>query len=281
MRNLPLKELHRRMKAFILNAARRLLELFRLFFFDPAPMLRKWAALPIFFRNAVAYRLMSHDESLRISFKDIYPSTGDRFLKAGAATGHYFHQDLWAARLVFESGCKFHVDVGSRIDGFVAHCLPFCKVTFVDIRPLAGNAPGLLFKQGSILKLPFADGSVESLSCLHVIEHIGLGRYGDQVNPAGHKLAANELSRVLAPGGVLLIGTPVGRERLCFDGHRIFDPLSVSDMFPSLQLKEFSLIDDSGFQIKANATYDDARCCDYGCGLFRFLKQPLLKPSSI
>lgn len=253
-------------------ATYRILKLFRLFFFDPAPMLRKWAALPFYFMNMVAYNRMPYEKTFRISLKTIYPSTGDRFLKAGDATGHYFHQDLWAARFIFQSGRKFHVDVGSRIDGFVAHLLPFCDVTFVDIRPLTADVLGLVFKKGSVLNLPFEDNSIDSLSCLHVIEHIGLGRYGDRVNPEGHKLAAKELSRVLAPSGDLLLGTPVGRERLCFDGHRIFDPQSVVDMFPSLQLSEFSLIDDFGLQIKTNVTFSDARECEYGCGLFRFTK---------
>lgn len=118
--------------------------------------------------------------------------------------------------------------------------------------------------------MPFEDNSVISLSSLHVIEHIGLGRYGDSVNPEGWLLATKELSRVLAPGGRLLVSTPVGRERLCFDAHRIFDPETILKAFDQLTLKEFSLIDDQGQGIITNATINQARKCNYGCGLFVF-----------
>jgi SAM-dependent methyltransferase len=173
-------------------------------------------------------------------------------------------------------GVKEHIDVGSRLDGFVAHLLPYCKVTYIDIRPLPIIVDGLEFKQGSILNLPFEDNSCETLSCLHVIEHIGLGRYGDDVDPCGHIKAAKELTRVLKPAGTLLIGAPVGRERLCFDGHRIFDPETLLSMFHGLELVEFSLIDDKGLLLIENATIEQARKCEYGCGLFQFEKTPKL-----
>jgi len=49
-------------------------------------------------------------------------------------------------------------------------------VTFVDYRPLEVCIEGFTNCSGDILNLPFKDGSVESLSCLHVAEHIGLGQ---------------------------------------------------------------------------------------------------------
>ena len=162
--------------------------------------------------------------------------------------------------------------MGSRLDGFVAHLLPYCKITYVDIRPLPITVEGLQFIEGSILKLPFENDSCKTLSCLHVIEHIGLGRYGDDVDPYGHIKGTNELMRVLQPGGTMLIGAPVGRERLCFDGHRIFDPETVLHMFDGLELVEFSLIDDKGLSVIENTTIEQARSCEYGCGLFQFVK---------
>jgi SAM-dependent methyltransferase len=122
--------------------------------------------------------------------------------------------------------------------------------------------------------MPFKDGSIASLSSLHVIEHVGLGRYGDPVDPAGYLKAAAELSRVLAPGGRLLLSTPIGHERTCFDAHRVFDPQTVIQAFGNLALIEFSLIDDEGRRIIADATFDHARRCEYGCGLFVFQKPP-------
>ena len=199
-------------------------------------------------------------------------TTYDKFLPAGSIRTHYFWQDLWAARKIVANKCTTHVDVGSRLDGFVAHLLPYCDVRYVDIRPLQEKVAGLTFIQGSILALPFEDNSIDSLSCLHVIEHIGLGRYGDELDPDGAVKAARELERVLKPKGRLLIGTPVGQEVICFDAHRVFSPSSVVKLFPKLQLKEFSLIDDSADQVIENASLDEAGACHYGCGLYEFTK---------
>ncbi len=218
------------------------------------------------------YRRLCRDKAFPFHWSELFFSTHNRFDRAGRIDAHYFHMDIWAARHIFEANIRDHVDVGSRLDGFVGHILPFCKVTYVDKRPLDLNVDGFKFSQGSILEMPFPDKSILSLSCLHVIEHIGLGRYGDPVNPEGYHLAAKELVRVIQPGGTLLLGTPVGRERLCFDAHRIFDPQTVVDLFNVLSLAEFSLIDDSSEKVIYNATFDWARRCEYGCGLFRFTK---------
>ncbi len=241
---------------------------FQSFLFDPRDVLHKWRALPYYLMNGWKYRRLNQNPAFQIRFRNLHCSTKDRFLSAGTARGHYFWQDLWAARYLYDNGIKDHVDVASRIDGFVAHILPFCRVIYVDLRPLSENIDGLEYRPGSLTELPFADDSITSLSCLHVLEHIGLGRYGDPLNPIGHLEAAKELVRVLAPGGRLLIGTPVGRERLCFDAHRIFDPQTVLDAFRPLKLISFFLIDDAGRGIVHGASFDQARDCQYGCGLF-------------
>ena len=245
---------------------------FRLFFFDPRAVMNAWRGVPYYFANAVRYRRMNRDAAFRIRLADLYCMSQDRFGDAGTARGHYFFQDLWAARRLFGQGVRQHVDVGSRVDGFVAHALAFCQVTYVDLRPLPSQVEGLEFRRGSLMRLPFADDSVASLSCLHVLEHVGLGRYGDPVDPDGYVRAAKELVRVLAPGGTLLLGTPLGRQRLCFDAHRIFDPQTVLDAFAPLKLAEFALVDDAGLALQPNASLEQARRCRYGCGLFALTK---------
>ncbi|HKQ26572.1 MAG TPA: class I SAM-dependent methyltransferase [Burkholderiales bacterium] len=150
----------------------------------------------------------------------------------------YFFQNTWAARKIFALGVAHHVDVGSSAMalGVIAQHVP---VTMVDIRPILLEVEGLNFKEGSILKLPFGDGSLDSISSLCVIEHIGLGRYGDGINAYGTESAFRELARVLKPGGHLLMSVPVDDEcRVYFNAHRAFTRDYLLRLFDEFTIEE-------------------------------------------
>ena len=260
------------MKRWLLNSYRWLSN----FFVDPIHLWANYRAFPVFVRNFARYKKLNRDNpSFSVQEASWYFTTYDLFLPAGSIRNHYFFQDLWAAGEIYSRKIEKHVDVGSRLDGFVAHLLPFCKVSYVDIRPMETAVENLLFVQGSILAIPYADSSLSSLSCLHVLEHIGLGRYGDPVDPQGHLKAAKELIRVLAPGGYLLFAVPTGKEKLYFDAHRVFSPYTVEKMFDGLKLVNFKLIDDKANGINDHASFEDALQCHFGCGLYLFTKPSL------
>lgn len=183
---------------------------------------------------------------------------------------HYFYQAIWAAQHIAGMHPREHVDVGSQVN-FVGQLTALAKVCFVDVRPIRANIPNLKVIAGSILNLPFPDRSITSLSCLHVAEHIGLGRYGDPLDPHGTQKACAELVRVLAPGGTLYFSMPIGKERTEFNAHRVHAPATIVHYFPELTLEEFSAVDDQGaFIAKADVTaFDNAK---YACGLFRFTR---------
>jgi SAM-dependent methyltransferase len=150
----------------------------------------------------------------------------------------YFLQDSWCARKIAVQRPAAHVDVGSsaRSMGLIAQFVP---VTFVDIRPVEIDLPGFVFLRGTVLALPFADGALASLSSLCVIEHIGLGRYGDAFDARGSEKAAAELSRVLARGGDLYVSVPVDEGcRIYFNAHRAFTRDYLLSLFPGLSLIE-------------------------------------------
>jgi SAM-dependent methyltransferase len=250
---------------------------------DPIVVLRRFQESPSYvanlFRYARAHR--GRRDSFDVRFRYLYPVLGDRHAAAGQASGHYFHQDIWAGRHIYSHAPKRHVDVGSSVGGFLAHLLCFREVDYVDLRPLRTNVSGLYFRQGDLLSgLPYQDGSLESLSCLHVVEHIGLGRYGDPLDPDGWRRAIKELMRVLAPGGVLYFSTPIGRERLEFDAHRVFAPNTILEAFAPLELTEFRMVDDRGDLVPdADPGHFDGWYC---AGLFRFAKpasEPYPAPS--
>jgi SAM-dependent methyltransferase len=215
-------------------------------------------------RDRSAYAALPGAEPLR--WRDSFPKLTDR-LATSPFDPHYFHQDTWAARRIAELRPSRHVDVGSRVD-LVGFLTAVCPVTFVDIRPLEVDIEDLESVAGSVLALPFGDESLESVSCLHVAEHIGLGRYGDPLDPAGTRKAAAELARVLAPGGRLLFSLPVGRPRVEFNAHRVHDPREVATWFSQFELIEFAGVDDDGV-FRRHRALEELVDANYACGMFQ------------
>jgi hypothetical protein len=187
---------------------------------------------------------------------------------------HYVFHTAWAARVLAENQPRHHVDVASSLY-FVSSISAFVPTTFVDFRPAALGLSGLNSQAGSLMKLPFESNSLESLSCMHVIEHVGLGRYGDPFDYDGDLQALAELTRVLAPGGHLLLVLPIGgKSRIEFNAHRIYTYPQVLGMAQGLLLKEFALIADEG-QAEGLVRHADpalAALQRYGCGCFHFIK---------
>ena len=204
-------------------------------------------------------------------FADSWPCLGD-WTSTTPFDAHYFYQGAWLARKIAGRSPQSHVDVASSALT-VSVLSAMVPTTHIDYRPLRANLPGLRCMAGDILDLPLADASVDSLSCLHVIEHVGLGRYGDPIDPHGSAKAAAQLGRVLAPGGRLYLSVPVGRERVCFNAHRVFAPESIERMFPWARLEGFALVDDAG-AYSEHAEFGMARGLEYGCGMFEFSRAP-------
>jgi SAM-dependent methyltransferase len=195
--------------------------------------------------------------------------------EATASTGfdaHYLFHTAWAARQVARLRPARHVDISSSLY-FCGLVSAFVPVDFYDYRPVELGLSGLRCERADLLALPFPDGSIASLSCMHVVEHIGLGRYGDPLGPQDDLRAMRELQRVLAPGGSLLIVTPVGRPRIAFNAHRIYSHAQVLAGFPELRLEEFALVPDPPRrELIPEATPALADAQQYGCGCFRFVR---------
>lgn len=220
-----------------------------------------------------AFLALSTDKQKRfdIRWDDRYPCLGDR-TSSHKFDRHYVYHTAWAARVLASNKPDCHIDISSNIY-FNAIVSAFVPVKFYDYRPADIFLSNLEAGQANLLALPFSDESINSLSCMHVIEHIGLGRYGDTLDPDGDIVSASELARVLSPGGQLLFVVPVGSPRLLFNAHRIYAYRQVLDLFPSLQLKEFSLIpDNSGRGLIENAVESEADKQRFGCGCFWFIK---------
>lgn len=240
--------------------------------FDVPSILRSLRRIPSLINDGRRYRKVG-DHRFPLRLRYLYPVLADYDQPAGAVQGHYFLQDLWAARRVYKERPASHTDIGSRVDGFVAHILTFMPVTVVDIRPLDAPVEGLTYIQDDatrLLSLP--DESVESLSCLHALEHFGLGRYGDPVEPNAWERALDSFQRVLRRGGRLLLSVPIGRERVEYNAHRIFSPRTIVSSVPLLRLESFSAIGDAG-QFVIDTDPGLFAHSTFACGLFEFTKK--------
>ena len=207
----------------------------------------------------------------------IFPVLSDFDSNAGTASGQYFHQDLLVANFVYEASPVRHIDVGSRIDGFVAHVASFRSIEVFDVRSLPKSPHrNIDFRQFDIV-----NGVIEvieksdSISCLHALEHFGLGRYGDPINPNGHLIGFRNLAKMLNQNGILYLGVPIGREnKVHFNAHRVFHPLEVLKWMQSssLELLRFDFVDDNGMLITNVDLLNSPPDVLFGCGIYTFTK---------
>ncbi len=227
-------------------------------------------------KDARQFDAMNTRESMRICEEYQYPIFHDKFGKAGSINS-YFWQDLWGARKIFEDNPKMHYDIGSRIDGFISHLLSFRdNVTLIDIRPLDRNVEGLHFIQSDATNLEnISDNSIESLSALCSLEHFGMGRYGDPIDPEACFKCFRAIAQKMKNGGHLYISVPVGREHIEFNAHRVFYASTIVKEFAEFELLEYSCTKDGFMEYNVELTkYDDDM--SFGgtrFGLFHFRKK--------
>ncbi|MPR34962.1 DUF268 domain-containing protein [Salmonirosea aquatica] len=208
-----------------------------------------------------------------LSQTDFYPCLADR-TNTTPIDRHYIYHPAWAARIIALTSPTLHIDISSTIH-FSTILSAFVQTEFYDYRPAELELDNFLSDRADLTSLFFTNDSVQSLSCMHTVEHVGLGRYGDPIDYNGDIKAMYELARVLAPGGCLLFVIPVGYEsKILFNAHRIYTAASVAERFKSLGLKlvEFSYIPENNGRMVSSDIQSFVTTDKYGCGCFWFTK---------
>ncbi len=204
-------------------------------------------------------------------FPSLFPCPSDRYFSAGSMNGHYFQQDLLVAQIIFKEKPNIHIDIGSRIDGFVAHIATFMKIIVVDVRDVKKNIENITFIKSDIRDFSIHHSNLyDSVSCLHALEHFGLARYGDKFNLDGHIEGIEALAAIIKPGGRVYISVPIGKSKIQFDAHRIFSHQHISDIIiGKFEIIYFYIIDDSGriSEFPGDHRYDSSGI-KYGCGIY-------------
>ena len=234
---------------------------------------------PGFWRNLRILKSQSRSAAAIFPLGRLFPCLSDNGASSGTAKGHYFHQDLLVARRIYLNSPKTHVDVGSRVDGFVAHVACFRPIEVFDVRTLVSTTPNIKFVQGDLMA-PLNEtmrNYCDSLSCLHALEHFGLGRYGDPVNFNGHLLGLDNLHNMLKTGGKLYLSVPIGPQRIEFNAHRVFAVKYLLECFRDrYNIDNFSFVDDGGDLHEStpleNENVNNNFGCNFGCGIFEMTK---------
>jgi hypothetical protein len=211
----------------------------------------------------------------------LYPVYKDKSEHAGEFSFQYFYQDWFVAKQIYSNNPKRHIDIASRIDGFVAHVAVFRPIEVFDIRPLNLNIPNIIFKQMDIMDSNnLKKECTDSISCLHAIEHFGLGRYGDPICFEGHLTAFENIGLMLKRGGKFYLSTVFGEQRIEFHAHRVFSLKYLLKMVSvNYDITNFVYVDDrNNFnEINLLDVSDDDKAnnlgCSYGCAIFELTKR--------
>lgn len=229
---------------------------------------------PFVIKDFFVFKMLDKKSRFSLSFFDFHPQIKDKTIKTGFDR-HYVYHTAWAARKLYNTAPKLHIDISSSLY-FSAIVSAFVPVKFYDYRPADLVLNNLECLKGDLLQLPFEDNSVMSLSCMHVVEHVGMGRYGEPIDPDGDLKAIFELKRVLSPGGDLFFVVPVGGNNIMeFNAHRIYTPDLIKEYFKDLQLVEFALIKENSGGLLINPEKEEWQNEKYACGCFWFRKQIL------
>lgn len=233
------------------------------FGFSPRKLINATIFLPKFCRQLMVIFFKSKD----IKIKTLYPQLHDYRDNSGVASGHYFHQDIIVARWIYEDNPIRHVDIASRIDGFVAHLAVFREVEVLDIRNLETNEPNINFKQHDFTKKNTSIFDIESVSCLHSIEHFGLGRYSDKIDINGHLKGFMNISNLLKKNGAFYFSVPIGPLRIEFNAHRVFSVEYIINNFilpNKLTVAKCSVVKDDSTVLN-DVNIRDGQKDDFGC----------------
>lgn len=232
--------------------------------------------IPLFFKSFFKYKSLNNINKnvVRTQIDYLFPILGDHKEKSSSVIKHYFNQDLLVASYININNPKKHVDVGSRVDGFVAHVASFRKIEVFDIRANNFQFKNIIFKKKDISKIgKNLINYCDSLSCLHTLEHFGLGRYGDELDPYGHIKGFKNLIKILKPGGTLYISFPISDKNVTyFNSERSFNPKEILKWSNELRLVKFDFIDDYE-KIFLDVDLNKFQKTNYGCGIYTFKKR--------
>ena len=262
-----------------MNLFKRFYNSIKAFGIEPKIIINSLRGIPSFVRDYLVFKRRKNELPPEFNYTSIYPCLADRYSESGSAKGHYFHQDLLVAQKIFKNNPRKHVDIGSRIDGFVAHVASFREIEIFDVRELTSQIKNVIFHKADLMNddFKFID-YCDSVSSLHAVEHFGLGRYGDPIEVNGHIKAVQNITKMLTRGGKFYFSVPMGPQRIEFNAQRVFSLEYLLELLSKdFEVVSFSFVDDEGLLHRDSKLEDDFIKtnfgCLYGCAIFELIKK--------
>lgn len=224
----------------------------------------------------------SLSSDLKFPVSVLYPCYEDKKDNAGELMLHYFFQDLYVAQQIYKNQPLRHIDIGSRVDGFVAHVASYREIEVFDIRPLEVSIPNVKFTQADLMNLDEKNREcTDSISCLHALEHFGLGRYGDPICFEGYLTGFNNIASLLKKGGTLYFSVPMGEQRIEFHAHRVFSLKHLLHLVSEhYSIDSFSYVNDNNSFFEninlsdlSDKEIENNLGCHFGCAIFVLTKK--------
>ncbi len=218
---------------------------------------------------------ISQNTQMRPEFINYYkqPMLQDDTVTTGFDT-HYIYHVAWAIAKINSNPPIKHIDFASSLHFSTAIC-SILPTTFVDYRPAMLHLNNLNCVAGDLTnESQWIEKKYPSVSCMHVVEHIGLGRYGDNLDVNGDVKAMTSLKNMVSLNGRLLFVVPVGKPSIYFNAHRVYSSRWIADFFKDkFSLKEFYFIPGPVEQKPiTNCDFLYTENYSYGCGCFEFVK---------
>ncbi len=136
---------------------------------------------------------------------------------------------------------KRGVVVGSENPWLEAFLLTYgsSEVTTVEYGTIVSEDSRILTCTPDRFDKLFLRGDIEQFDYAFTyssIEHDGLGRYGDVLNPDGDLQTVRKLMDVVKPGGLIFIGVPCCLDVLFWNAHRLYGPKRFQRLFAGLEI---------------------------------------------
>lgn len=93
---------------------------------------------------------------------------------------------------------------------------------------------------------PSATPLFDTVVAISSLDHDGLGRYGDPLNPDGDLESMSKIARMVKPGGYMFVTVPVGSDMIVFNLLRRYGPIRLPRLLDAAA--DFTVVDRLGWE---------------------------------